>query len=80
MISSTLERITKFVKTFGSSLKRQNSHYVLFVPRNETISLDDMTFLDKVLKYATIIVDEDLSGNQEVNQMTLEDLLNRNTM
>ena len=80
VISSTVERITKFIETFESNLRRQNSHYVLFVPRNETISLDDMSFFDKVLKYAIIVLDANHSENQEVEKMTLEDLQNRNTM
>ena len=80
VISSTAERITKFVKTFESSLRRQNSHYVLFVPRNETTSLDDMSFFDKVLKYATIALDVSHSENPEVKNMTLEGLRNQNIM
>ena len=80
VISSTAEKIATFVKSFEKSLRRQNSHYVLFVPRNETISLDDMSFFDKVLKYAIIVLDTNHSENQEIKNMTLEDLQNRNTM
>ena len=80
VILSAAEKIKKFVKSFESSLKRQNSHYVLFVPRNETISLADMSFFDKVLKYATIALDVNHSENLEVKNMTLEDLRNQNIM
>ena len=80
VISSTAEKIAKFVKSFESSLRRQNSHYVIFVPRNETISLDDISFFEKVLKYATIVLDANSSRIREVNHMASEDLKNVNTM
>ena len=80
VISSTAEKIATFVKSFESSLRRQNSHYVIFVPRNETISLDDISFFKKVLKYATIILDTNNSKNRENNHTSLEDFKNGNTM
>ena len=80
MISSTAEKIATFVKSFEKSLRRQNSHYVIFVPRNETISLDKMSFFDKVLKYATIALDVSHTENPEVKNMTLEDLRNQSIM
>ena len=80
VISSTAEKIATFVKSFEKSLRRQNSHYVIFVPHNETISLDDISFFEKVLKYATIVLDANSSRIREVNHMTSEDLKNGNTM
>ena len=80
VISSTAEKIATFVKSFKKSLRRQNSHYVIFVPRNETISLDDISFFEKVLNYATIVLDANSSRIREVNHMASEDLKNINTM
>ena len=71
MVSSNQENIAKFTNSFKTVLRRKNSHYVMFVPRNFSTNtfFEDIPYFMKVEKVAVVVMDVGYSSNSTANQL-----------